>query len=54
MARDPEAVARDAGTINEAFTSGAAEHSLIAHGRWSTTLTVDGEPVPLTILKKRW
>jgi hypothetical protein len=53
LARDPEGVARGAMTVNEAFTSGAAEHSLTAHGRWSTTVTVDGEPVLLAIVKKR-
>ena len=52
--RDPEAVARDAMTINEAFVSGAAEHSLTAHGKWSTTVTVNGQPVLLAIVKSRW
>jgi hypothetical protein len=54
LERDPEAVARSAMTVNEAFTSGAAEHSLIAHGTWSTTITVQGEPVELIITKRRW
>jgi hypothetical protein len=54
MARDPEGVARDAMTVNEAFETGAAEHSLIAHGSWRATVTVDGESVPLTIIKTRW
>lgn len=54
LAHDPEAVARDAVTINAAFDSGAVEHSLTAHGTWSTTLTVDGQPVLLAIVKKRW
>jgi hypothetical protein len=54
MARDPEAAARDATAVNEAMVSGAAEHSLTAHRRWSTTVTVDGEPVPLAIVKERW
>lgn len=53
-AHDPEAVARSAMTVNAAFESGAAEHSLTAHGRWSTTVTVHGEPVLLAIIKKRW
>jgi hypothetical protein len=54
MARDPEPVARSAVSVNEALASGAAEHSLTAHGRWSATFTVGGEPVPMTIVKKRW
>ncbi len=54
LTRDPEAGAREAVTINMAFDSGAVEHSLTAHGRWSTTVTVDGEPVSLTIVKRRW
>ena len=54
MARDPESVARDAVAINEAMQSGAAEHSLTAHGRWSTTVTVNGKPVSLVIVKRRW
>jgi hypothetical protein len=54
LARDPEAGARGAVTVNLAFDSGAVEHSLTAHGRWSTTVTVDGEPVLLAIVKKRW
>jgi hypothetical protein len=54
MARDPEAVARSAMTVNMAFETGAAEHSLSAHGSWSTTVTVDGEPILLAIIKKRW
>ena len=53
LARDPEAGARGAVTINAAFDSGAVEHSLTAHGSWSTTVTVDGEPVLLAIVKKR-
>jgi hypothetical protein len=54
MARDPETIARDAMAIDQAFETGAAEHSLIAHGRWSETVTVDREPVVLAIVKKRW
>ena len=54
MARDPESVSRDAMSVNQAFETGAAEHSLTAHGRWSTTVTVDGEQVPLAITKRRW
>ena len=54
MARDPEAAARDAMTINAAFETGAAEHSVTAHGSWSTTVTVDGEPVPLAVIRKCW
>jgi hypothetical protein len=41
-------------SVNQAFESGAPEHSLTAHGRWSATLTVDGKSVPLAIVKKRW
>jgi hypothetical protein len=54
MARDPEAVARDAMGIDLAFESGAVEYSLTAHGSWSATVTVNGEHVPLAIVKKRW
>jgi hypothetical protein len=54
MARDPEAVARDASTVNVAFDSGAVEHALIAHGSWVTTVTVHGEPVPIAISKRWW
>jgi hypothetical protein len=54
LARDPEAVARKAVVVNQAFESGAAEHSLTAHGNWSMTVTVHGEPVLLAIVKKRW
>lgn len=54
MARDPESVARDAMSVNQAFESGAAEHSLTAHLRWSTTVTVHGKPVSLVIVKSRW
>lgn len=54
LARDPEAGARGAVTVNAAFDSGAVEHSLTAHGTWSTTVTVDGELVSLVIVKKRW
>lgn len=54
MARDPEAIARGAMIVNQAFETGAAEHSLTAHGSWSTTLTVDGEPVVLAVTRKRW
>ncbi|MGH3193059.1 MAG: hypothetical protein ACRDOL_38570 [Streptosporangiaceae bacterium] len=53
LARDPEAGARGAVTVNASFDSGAVEHSLTAHGRWSMTVTVDGELVPLAIVKKR-
>jgi hypothetical protein len=54
MARDPEGVARGAMTVNAAFDSGAVEHSLTAHGDWRTSMTVDGEPVLLAIVRKRW
>ncbi|MGH3282277.1 MAG: hypothetical protein ACRDNW_24515 [Trebonia sp.] len=54
MAHDPEAVARGATVVNEAFESGAAEHSVVAHGSWSTTLTVDGESVLLAVRKHWW
>lgn len=54
LADDPEAVARVAVVVNGAFESGAVEHSLIAHGRWSQTVMVHGEPVVMTIIKKRW
>jgi hypothetical protein len=54
LALDPESVARHAVAINQAFESGAAEHSLIAHGRWSMTVTVHGDPVLIAIVKKRW
>ena len=54
MARDPEAGARAAMTVNEMIETGAAEHSLTAHGRWSTTVTMDGELVQLAVIKKRW
>jgi hypothetical protein len=47
-------VARLATSINEAFETGAAEHSLTAHGRWNATVTVDGQRIMLTIVKKRW
>jgi hypothetical protein len=54
MARDPEGVARSAGPVNQAFESGAALHSLTAHGRWSTTVAVEGKPVLLAIKKHWW
>jgi hypothetical protein len=54
MARDPEAIARGAMVVNQAFETGAADHALTAHGRWSETLTLDGEPVLLAIVKRRW
>lgn len=54
LADDPESVARSAMVANAAFDTGAVEHSLTAHGRWSTSVTVHGEPIPITIVKKRW
>lgn len=54
LADDPESVARVAVVVNAAFESGAVEHSLVAHGRWSQTVMVHGEPVVMTIIKKRW
>ncbi|MGH3283120.1 MAG: hypothetical protein ACRDPD_00270 [Streptosporangiaceae bacterium] len=54
LEQDPEPVARFAMATNQMFETGAAEHSLIAHGSWSTTVTVHGEPVELAIIKKRW
>jgi hypothetical protein len=41
-------------TVNAAFDSGAVQHSLTAHRRWSTTITVGREPVLLAIIKERW
>jgi hypothetical protein len=32
LAQDPEAVAKDAMMANQAFTAGAVQHSLDAHG----------------------
>ena len=54
LKQDPEAVARVAMATNQAFETGAAEYLLVARGRWSTTVTVHGEPVRLAIIKKRW
>lgn len=54
LARDPEAVARDAIVVREAFESGAAEHSLTAHGKWSVTVIVHDEPILLAVVKRRW
>jgi len=53
LAQDLEGAAEGVLVANEAFGSGAVEHSLTAHGRWSTTVTVHGAPVEITI-KKRW
>jgi hypothetical protein len=54
LADDPEAVAGSATSVNLMFETGAVEHSLIAHGSWSTTVIVNGEPVQMVIIKKRW
>lgn len=54
LAFDPEGVAGGATSVNTAFDTGAVAHSLTAHGRWSTTVTVDGEPVTVAIVRKRW
>jgi hypothetical protein len=54
MARDPDAIAGGAMVVNQAFETGAVEHSLTAHGRWSETVTVDGEPLQLTIRRRWW
>jgi len=40
--------------VNEAFDSGAAEHSLTAHLSWSTTVSVNGERIPIAIRKHWW
>jgi hypothetical protein len=53
MAHDPESIARGAMVANQAFETGAVEHTLTAHGSWSMTLTVNGEPFLLAITKKR-
>ena len=39
--------------VNEAFDSGAAEHSLTAHLSWSTTVSVNGVQIPIAI-RKHW
>jgi hypothetical protein len=52
--QDPEAMARSAVVVNGAFDSGAAEHSLTAHLSWSTTVSVDGEQIPIAIRKRWW
>jgi hypothetical protein len=54
LEQDPEPVARFAMATSQVFETGAAEHSLIAHGSWSATVTVHGEPVRLAIIKKHW
>lgn len=51
MAQDPEAMAKSAMVVNEAFDSGAAEHSLTAHLSWGTTVSVNGEQIPIAIRK---
>jgi hypothetical protein len=53
LKQDPEAMARVTMSTDRVFETGAAEHSLIAHGSWSTTVNVRGEPVRLAIIKKR-
>jgi hypothetical protein len=53
LADDPEAVARDAMAARNAFGAGAVEHSLTAHGRWDMSVTVNGEQIPIVIIRKR-
>jgi hypothetical protein len=53
LAEDPNSIAGGAMIANQAFESGAVEHSLTAHGSWDTTVTFHGEPV-LVAVKKRW
>jgi hypothetical protein len=54
MAQDPEAIAKGAMMANQALETGAAEHSITAHGSWSMTMTVNGDPVEFAIVKTRW
>jgi hypothetical protein len=53
LEQDPEAVAQGATMANQAFTSGAARHSLAAHGSWRMSVTVHGEPVSVVVVRRR-
>ena len=53
LADDPEAVARDVMVARNAFGAGAVEHSLVAHGRWAMSVIVNGEQIPIVIVRKR-
>jgi hypothetical protein len=53
MARDPEAVARDAGSVNEAMVSGAAEHSVTAHRQKTLAVAVADAEAARRLLEPR-
>jgi hypothetical protein len=54
LAQDPDSVAGGAMMANQAFESGAVEHSLAAHGKWDATVTFHGEPIAVAIKKHWW
>ena len=54
LAQDPDSIAGGAMMANQAWESGAVEHSLTAHGEWSATLTFHGEPLLVAVKRKRW
>ncbi len=54
LENDPDSPAGGAMMANQALTTGAAEHSIAAHGSWSVTVTTRGEPVEITITRRRW
>ncbi|MEU5614210.1 hypothetical protein AB0H03_36840 [Streptomyces sparsogenes] len=54
LALDPEAASQGALMANRAFSVGTVDHAIDAHGRWQTVITVQGEQVKVSIIKRRW
>lgn len=53
LAQDPEGAAVGNMTANHAFSAGAVQHELVAHGSWRMSVTVHGESVPVVVVRKR-
>lgn len=54
LAQDPEGAAEGAMMANRAFSAGTVQHALDTHRSWRTSVTVDGEPVPVVVKKRLW
>ncbi|MGW6460840.1 hypothetical protein ACWF94_33760 [Streptomyces sp. NPDC055078] len=54
LSLDPAGAAQGVLMAKRAFTEGTVQHALDTRRSWLTTVSVQGRPVKLTIVKRRW
>lgn len=51
LAEDPEGAAAGVMAANRAWSEGAIRHALATHGSWRTIVTINGEAIPVVVVK---